>query len=389
MRSGHPWVFADSVRSLHREGVTGDLGVIFDRRDRFLAIGLYDATSPIRLRILHSGAPEPLDEAWWRRHLMAAVDRRAALFGPDTTGHRWIHGENDGWPGLVLDRYGTTLVMKLYTAAWLRRIPGLTALLSATLAPDRIVVRFSRNVRDAAAAAGFPEGHEAGPAAGPAQVPFLERGLIFEAGVLRGQKTGFFLDQRENRRRVGSFTSGARVLNLFSHTGGFSVHAARGGARTVTDLDISAPALAEARRNLEANRHLPGVREVRHEVVQADAFEWLAQRSPPEFDVVVVDPPSLARREAERTEALDAYGHLVRGALRRLRPGGRLVAASCSAHVSAPEFFGVVRAGVVRSGRPFAEQATTGHPPDHPATFPEAAYLKAIYLRLEPAGQRD
>ncbi|MBN8247441.1 MAG: class I SAM-dependent methyltransferase [Verrucomicrobia bacterium] len=380
VRSGHPWVYADSIRDQHREGVTGDLAVVFDRQDRFLAIGLYDAESPIRLRILHAGPPVALDEAWWIRHLRGTLARRDGLFGPDTTGHRWIHGESDGWPGLVLDRYDGTLVLKLYSAAWLPRIPELAARLREILNPGRLVLRLSRNCREAGTRAGVTDGADLWPADGAERVPFLENGLTFEAEVLRGQKTGFFLDQRDNRRRLGEMAAGARVLNLFSYTGGFSVYAAHGGARSVTDLDISAHAIEQARRHFRLNRHLPAVAQARHEAIQADAFEWLAGPATPAFDLIILDPPSLARRESERDDALKAYDHLVRGAVRRLLPGGRLLAASCSAHVTAAEFFETVRNAIRRSARGFRELGTTGHPPDHPSGFAEAAYLKALYI---------
>jgi 23S rRNA (cytosine1962-C5)-methyltransferase len=217
------------------------------------------------------------------------------------------------------------------------------------------------------------------PVTGP--VEFLESGIRFEAEVLKGQKTGFFLDQRDNRRCVGTLSAGAQVLNAFSFSGGFSLHAARGGAVRVVDVDISSHALASARRNMDLNRHLPGVAAARHESVQADVFDWLAASERPEFDVVILDPPSLARREADREAAIAAYGRLAGLGWGRVRPGGVLLAASCSAHVSAEEFFSVVRAAIGRNGGRFTEMQTAGHPPDHPAVFPEAHYLKAIYLR--------
>lgn len=198
---------------------------------------------------------------------------------------------------------------------------------------------------------------------------------------MRGQKTGFFLDQRENRRLVGELAAGRDVLNAFSFSGGFSLYAARGGARRVTDLDISPHAPAAAGRNFTLNRHLPSVAAAAHETVQADAFDWLVAPGP-KFDLVVLDPPSLAKREAERVGAVAAYRRLASLGLARLRPGGVLVTASCSAHVSAEEFFGAVRDALRRGGRRFEELRTTGHPPDHPATFPEAHYLKCLYARV-------
>ena len=381
VRAGHPWVYADRVQEQNRPGETGELAVIYDRKDAFLAAGLYDAGSPIRVRILHAGKPRPLDDAWWTANLETALASRAGRFEPATTGYRLINGESDGWPGLVLDRYATTLVLKLYTAAWLPRLDETAARIIARLAPERLVLRLSRNLqetaRDSFARADGNVLHGTAPE-GP--VIFQEDELRFEAEVLRGQKTGFFLDQRENRRRVGSLGAGRRVLNVFSFSGGFSVHAARGGARMVTDLDISAHALASAARNFALNSACPAVAACAREAIQGDAFEWLAAATG-QFDLIVLDPPSLARRETEREGAIHAYQRLAALGLQRLAPGGILLAASCSAHVTAAEFFAAVRQASARSGRVFEERETTGHAPDHPARFKEAEYLKAIYLQ--------
>lgn len=383
IRAGHPWVYADSVREQNRPGALGELAVIYDKRDRFLAVGHFDPDSVLRVRILQAGKAATLDGAWWRSRLQAAVALRLAQFDGLTTGYRIINGESDGWPGLVLDRYGETLVMKFYCAAWLTQLEMLADLFTAGLAPRCLVLRLSRNIV-ALAQERFQvsDGQCLVGDSPSAPVHFLESGLWFEADVLRGQKTGFFLDQRENRRLVGNLSRDADVLNAFSFTGGFSVYAARAGARSVIDLDLSAHALAGARRNFMLNGGVAPVAACGHETVQADTFEWLAltQR---EFDVVVMDPPSLARREAEREGAVKAYARLARLGLARLRPGGMLVASSCSAHVSAAEFFGAVRSAARESQRGFRESRTTAHPPDHPATFAEAHYLKCIYLRVE------
>ena len=386
VRSGHPWVFSDSVRELNRAGQTGELAVIYDRKNRFLAVGLFDPDSPIRVRILHTGKPQTIDHAWWQARLKQAIARRRDLFDAQTTGYRLIHGESDGWPGLVLDRYDATLVLKLYTAAWLPRLDDTLALLKEDVPGERVVLRLSRNIQSVAEGQFqrrdgeivFPE--RAVPEAG-APVTFLESGLRFEADVLRGQKTGFFLDQRENRREVETLAQDRRVLNAFSFSGGFSVYAARGGAAAVTDLDISAHALAAAQRNFALNQNVPGVAACHHDTAQGDAFEWLAD-STTKFDLVVLDPPSLARRTTEREGALRAYERLATLGIARLAPGGILVAGSCSAHVPAEEFFEVVRRAAAKSGRKFTELKTLRHPPDHPATFKEGEYLKVIYLKF-------
>ena len=382
VRSGHPWVFSDSVLEANRPGGLGELAVIFDRKDKFLAVGLFDPDSPICVRILHAGKPQTIDAAWWQSRLEQALARRRDLFDAQTTGYRLIHGESDGWPGFVLDRYDTTLVLKLYTAAWLPRLDEILVLIKGKNLCERIVLRLIRNIqavaenqfqmRDGQILFGIkPDG----------PVIFSENGVRFKADVLRGQKTGFFLDQRENRREVETLARGRRVLNAFSFSGGFSVYAARGDAKSVTDLDISAHALESAKRNFALNRNFPGVAACRHETVQADAFEWLASGTE-KFDLIVLDPPSLAKRAAERDGALRAYERLNSQGIAKLARDGILVAGSCSAHVSAVEFFDAVRRAAMKSGRKFVELKTLQHPPDHPAGFKEAQYLKVIYLKF-------
>jgi 23S rRNA (cytosine1962-C5)-methyltransferase len=380
VRGGHPWVFAESVRSQNRQGAAGELAVIFDRRDRFLAVGLYDPDSPIRVRVLHAGKPRVIGPAFWEQRAAEALARREGLFDRETTGYRCINGESDGWPGLVLDRYGETRVVKIYTTAWLPRLAEIAPLLAGG---ERLVLRLSRNVREKAAERfGLEEGLvlRGAPLGGAA--PFLESGWRLEADVARGQKTGFFLDQRENRRQAGALAAGRRVLNLFSYTGGFSLYAAGGGAEGVCSVDMSEHALAGARRHFELNRHHPGVAGCRHETARADVFAWLREAPRRRFDLVVLDPPALAKRESERAQALGAYAGLMAAAMARVNKNGVLLAASCSARVSAEEFFALARQAARKSGRKFEEFKTTRHAADHPATFAEAEYLKCIYLRF-------
>ena len=393
IRGGHPWVFDASIREQNRPGQAGELAVIFDRRDKFLALGLYDPLSPIRVRVLHHGKPATADAPWWRARLQTALARRDGLFDAQTTGYRCLSGESDGWPGLVLDRYDTSFVLKLYSAAWLPRVgevvgwlrDELPKLLGAGEGGLRLVLRLSRNIQTQAEQEfNLRDGQVLVGSTPTGPVVFLENGIRFEAEVIRGQKTGFFLDQRENRRRVETLAAGRDVLNAFSFSGGFSLYAARGGARSTTDLDISPHALDSARRNFALNADDPRIAACRHACVQADTFDWLAANPRPDFDLVILDPPSLAKREAERAGAIQAYYRLTALGLPRLRRGGVLVAASCSAHVSAEEFFAAVLDALSASRRRFVEIARTLHAPDHPATFPEAQYLKCLFARLEP-----
>jgi 23S rRNA (cytosine1962-C5)-methyltransferase len=383
IRAGHPWLFSESIREQNRAGEVGNLAVIYDRKDEFLAVGLYDPESPIRVRILHRGKPRAIDKTWWRTQLLLALERRRELFDENTTGYRCINGESEGWPGLVLDRYEQTYVVKVYTAAWLPHLASVLEVFREELRPERIVLRLSRNIQTTV---GREFAHRDGevlfgpPLAQP--VVFRETGLRFEADVLRGQKTGFFLDQRENRRQIERLATNRRVLNAFSFSGGFSLYAARGGACSVTDLDISEHPLSSSRRNFLLNASDARVSGCKHEQVKADAFERLKHATEQMYDLIVLDPPSLAKRQSERAGAVGAYETLADSALGHLGDGGILVACSCSAHVSAAEFFEAVRSAARNSRRSFQEMFTRGHAPDHPATFAAAEYLKAIYLRF-------
>jgi 23S rRNA (cytosine1962-C5)-methyltransferase len=383
IRGGHPWVYGDSIREQNREAAAGELAVIYDRKDKFLAVGLFDPDSPIRVRILHAGKPQTIDGPWWSTRLAQTIDRRRGLFDDRTNGCRLINGESDGWPGLVLDRYDQTLVLKLYSAIWLPRFDEISGLIRSQLKPQRLVLRLSRNLQAAARKSISVEDGKIVYGDSLETIPtFLESGLRFEADVCHGQKTGFFLDQRENRRTVESLAKGRRVLNAFSFSGGFSLYAARGGAASVTDLDISAHALASAERNFALNQSDAAVARCPHERVQADALDWLAANEKRTFDLIVLDPPSFAKRETERPGAIRAYEKLAGLGIQHLAPDGILVACSCSAHVTAEEFFEAVRRAGKKSSRAFQEIQTTRHAPDHSAAFKEAEYLKGIYLRF-------
>lgn len=377
VRGGHPWVFDRSVRATGAGGEPGDLAVVFDERRRFVAIGLYDPASPIRVRVLHHGEPTALDDGFWRDRLSAAFVRRALLTGdPRTNAYRVVHGENDQLPGLVVDRYDSTLVVKAYTAAWLPHLRAVVAALVELLAPERVVLRLGRAAR---AEAPVFDGVALVGDLPAAPIPFHEAGLSFEADVVAGQKTGHFLDQRDNRVRVGALSAGRTVLDVFSCTGGFSAHAAAGGSTRVVSVDQSAPALAAARHNVA--RNAPGVP---HDVEVGDAFDVMASlaRRGARFDVVIVDPPSFATRRAQVPAALGAYRRLTMLSIALLEPGGTLVQASCSSRVGTGDFHTTVERAARAAGRPLLVTARTAHPLDHPVGFAEGAYLKALFATV-------
>ncbi len=380
VRGGHPWIFDESIESVSHAPATGDLVVVFDDRRRFAAIGLWDATSPMRIKVLHAGAPETIDAGFFARSLGAALARRGALLQQaDSTGYRLVHGENDALPGLIVDVYDRTVVVKLYTAAWWPHLRVVLTELLNLVDADRVVLRLSRLV--AAEMDGtLGDGDVLVGDAPPAAVAFRENGLLFTADVVRGQKTGHFLDQRDNRRRVGELAAGAEVLDVFCHTGGFSLHAAAGGATSVLSTDRSEPALSAAERHVAMNRADLSVSTCRHRTQRGDAFEVLADlgNRGRRFDLVVIDPPSFAARQRDVEGALRAYRKLAELGVAVLAPGGTLVQASCSSRVSTDRFAATVVGAARAGGVEFSAVEVTGHAVDHPVGFPEGAYLKAV-----------
>jgi 23S rRNA (cytosine1962-C5)-methyltransferase len=391
IRARHPWVFEESVTSISHEATAGDLAVIFDGDRKFVALALYDPDSPIQFRILHVGRPTTIDATWWRARVQDALDRRTGFTSDPDAGqlaYRIVNGENDGLSGLVVDRYAGTLVVKLYSAAWFPHLASVTRALLDVAGGDAVVLRLARNLQQRETF-GLHDGDVLAGDLPDGPVRFLEGGLSFEADVRAGQKTGHFLDQRANRLRVGAMAAGRDVLDVFASTGGFSVHAAAGGARTVHAVDISAPTLAAAERNMALNDHVDAIRRCTFTTQVGDAFEVMVQlaRAGATYDLVVVDPPSFAQRQANVEGALRAYTRLTHLALRLVRPRGVLMQASCSSRVTPDQFFDTVLDAAVAAGRPLRELERTGHDSDHPIGFREGEYLKAGFWEVGAAAR--
>ena len=388
VRAGHPWVFEESVTSVSHEAGAGDLGVIFDNDRKFVALALHDPDSPIRFRVIHVGRPTPVDDDFWRTTIRTALDaRRAFTSDPDADrlGYRVLNGENDHVPGLVVDRYADVLVIKLYSAVWFPHLVAVTRALLDVTGCGGVVVRFARNT-ERGETFGLADGDVIAGTVPGGPIRFFEGGLQFDADVRSGQKTGHFLDQRANRLRVGEIAAGCDVLDVFASTGGFSVHAAAGGASSVHAVDLSAPTLAAAEHNMALNAELDAVAQCAFTTEVGDAFEVMVQlaRAGHVYDIVVVDPPSFAQRQANVEGALRAYTRLTHLALRLVRPGGVLMQASCSSRVTADQFFTSVLGAAEAAGRPLREIVRTGHDSDHPVGFKEGQYLKAGFWKVGP-----
>ena len=279
VKARHPWVFEESVTSISHDADAGDLAVIFDNDRKFVALALYDPASPIRFRILHVGRPTPIDAGWWRTTIETALEKREIFTSDpaaDELAYRVINGENDGLSGLVVDRYAEVLVIKLYSAAWFPHLLTLTRALLDVTGCQGVVLRLARNLQTGETF-GLGDGDVIAGVVAEGPVRFTEGGLAFEADVRAGQKTGHFLDQRANRLRVGSMAADRDVLDVFASTGGFSVHAAAGGARSVHAVDLSGPTLAAAKRNMALNEHLDTVRNCAFTTEVGDAFEVMVQ----------------------------------------------------------------------------------------------------------------
>lgn len=378
VREGHPWIFSDRIEKVNQEGTAGDIAIIFShKKNKVLGVGLYDPASPIRIKMLYNGGGAQLNATFFAERIAHAFAIRTELLTTKTNSYRLLFGENDGFPGLIADVYDHVLVVKLYSAIW---IPFLKDILDALLEVSEcstLVVRLSRTLQQLKS---FPlkDGQVLYGTLENEVVRFTEHGINFSANVIKGHKTGYFLDHRHNRKRVGELARGKRVLDVFSYAGGFSVHALAGGAAEVTSLDISKQALQVASENVLLNP-IRG----KHHTIAGDAFVEMQQMTDAQklFDVVVIDPPSFAKSKKEISGALKKYKQLTRLGAQLTAAGGMLVLASCSSRVSADEFYELTNETLQQQPRKFKLELKTGHDVDHPITFNEGAYLKCVYYK--------
>lgn len=387
VRAGHPWVYQNSVRSISPAPSTGDLAVIFDQKRKFAAIGLYDDDSAIAVRVLHAGAPTTIDRDWFASKIQSAIARRELLHrDPDSTAFRLVHGENDGLPGLVIDRYDTSLVVKIYSASWIPRLSDIADCL--TDYGDRAYLRLARQVQRRQHQ--WAEGQLlfGSPIAQP--IEFLENGLRFSADLIQGHKTGHFLDQRENRQRIRNIAHGKSVLDVFSCTGGFSVYCAAGGAHHVTAIDISTPALDTAEYNMGLNSDRESVKNCSFSRLDGDAAQQMEHliRRGAKFDLIILDPPSYTSTAAHRDRARAQYENLTSLALQLLEPDGTLFQASCSSLVSGDELEDIVVGAIATHGWTIKSLDRFGQPIDHPIGFAQGEYLHAVLIKLSQPSLR-
>ena len=370
---GHPWIFKSDVR----KRPTGPAGVVRvrDDRGRWIGVALWSPSSEISLRRLDESADAKIDVTWWERQLARSIARRSGI-GDAATGYRLVHAEGDGLPSLICDRYDRWLVVQILSAGLDvfrdEIVDVLVRLTSAegVLARNDVPVRSRENLpRETVLLHGDV----------PTEVVVREQDVRYAAAPWTGQKTGAFLDQRENRQRLGKLANG-RALDCFSYHGSFSLHLAR-GAEQVVAVDSSAEALQRAGEHARLN----GLSNI--ERIEANVFDFLRDRdrAGDRFDTIVLDPPAFAKTRDELEAALRGYHEINLRAMRLLAPGGVLFTASCSYHLTRPLFLEMIEHAAADSGRRLVLERITGQPVDHPEvlTIPETGYLKGAVVRAE------
>lgn len=378
LKSAHPWIYTDSVDKINKEGKAGDIAILFrNKTNKVLGVGIYDPESPIVIKMVHYYGGANLNKEFFLGLIKEAYEKRKSLIEKATNSYRLIFGENDGFPGLIVDVYAQVAVVQLHSPIWIPYLEMILESLIEVTQSSCVVIRLNRhmsNLKDNP----LEDGQVIYGNLENEVVVFKEHGILFSANVIKGHKTGYFLDHRENRRRVGLMSKNKTVLDVFAYAGGFSVHALVGGAKIVTSVDISKQALAMAKENALLNRFRG-----KHIAIAGDAFEILEnmRTKRQQFDIVVIDPPSFAKSESGTDIALKKYRQLASLGASLVSPNGYLVLASCSSRVTADQFFAEIEEALMSSRRSFEKLEKTFHDVDHPITFKEGAYLKCGYYK--------
>ena len=380
LRRFHPWIFSGAIHHIEGPQTEGDLARVFTAEGDYIATGHWQIGS-IAVRVL-TFDDEPIDDAFWRRRLQAALQVRRAIGvadNPDNSTYRLVHGEGDHLPGLVIDIYGATAVVQAHSVGIHNCRQQIAEALKAVM-NDTIHHIFYKSETTLPFKADL--GQENGFLLGgsPDDVA-MENGLKFHIDWLRGQKTGFFVDQRDNRSLLEHYSKGRDVLNMFCYTGGFSVYAMRGGAHLVHSVDSSAKAVDLVNANVELN--FPG--DDRHQAFADDAFRFLQQMEDGAYDLIILDPPAFAKHKDALHNALKGYTRLNLRAFEKIRPGGILFTFSCSQAVSKDQFRMAVFTAAAQSGRRVRILHQLHQPADHPVNIyhPEGEYLKGLVLQVE------
>ncbi len=372
IQKGHLWVFSNELENVPRDIAAGETVKLFTHDKKFMGVGFFNPNSLISFRLL-SRQDEEIDRDFFMKRFFEALKLRDKIYSPEeTNAYRLVHGESDGLPGLIVDRFNEGLVLQAFSAGMDRHIPLISEVLQEMLHPEAIVVRNESLLREL-------EGltlHKSivfGERPGTLQT-IHDAGISFEVDLLEGQKTGFFLDQRENRRVIRRFAEGAEVLDVFTNDGGFALNALQGGAKSAILVDASQEALQRADRNARLNNF------TEYSLVAADAFDMLEQMNEAKesFDLVILDPPSFTKSRKNLPGALKGYKRLNKLGMQLVKNGGFLATASCSHHVSEEDFLQTVHQAALSAGCQLRLIHKNSQPFDHPVllSMPETGYLK-------------
>jgi 23S rRNA (cytosine1962-C5)-methyltransferase len=374
----HPWVFSGAIRKKDAGIKEGDQVAVYDAKSNFLGKGHFQEES-ISVRII-SFDDLPFDQEFWKKRLEQALQTRnnAQLPAPETDAFRLVHAEGDSLSGLIIDIYGNTAVMQTHSLGMYQARKLLSeALLSLTaLSLKTVYLKVHKQLQEK-----FPEATDQTLAGElKPKINIQENGVRFLVDIVEGQKTGFFLDQRDSRALLGSLSRNKKVLNTFAYTGGFSLYALKGGATLVHSVDASAPAIAMTEENTRLNQFT----EVQHEGFAEDTFRFL-EKSTETYDIIVLDPPAFAKHRNARHSAVRGYQKLNYEAIRRLPAGGLLFTFSCSQVVDTRLFYNTIAAAAIQAGREIKILYRLSQPADHPVSVyhPEGEYLKGLVLEVK------
>ncbi len=384
LRAGHPWIFSLAIQKEDTHLAPGSCVRVVDNSDRPLGIGTYNPLTNIRVRLLTRDVNEAIDAPFFETRFAQLDTWKRGHLPEKTNGYRLVHAEADGLPGLIIDRYANVFVFQLHTAGMELLRDLIIEALQNTFQPDAIMERSDVEARGQEGLHDRPIKLHRGIVDG--QVAFQEHGLTFFADVLKGQKTGFFLDQRDARHALATYARDKHIVNLFSYTGAFSVHALQGGATSVTSVDLSRSALELAQQQIKANGFDPED-EKRCTFLQADVMDLLNDErslSGTSPDIIVCDPPAFAKHREQTAQAIKAYTDLNMRCLKRLQVGGILMTSSCSGRISAEDFRSLLRIAAGRAGRDVRLLEWIDQPIDHAErlAFPEGRYLKTAILEV-------
>lgn len=373
---GHPWAFAEAFKAIPEGLKTGDIAEVYSHKNTLLGTGYVDAESKILVRMVPINHGEDFEKGVARLVKQAVAHRKEFFNEPEkTNAYRVINGEGDGLPGLIVDYYAGAVSLQIYSLGLQPFMDTVCKALREALGNVRWIYQRNQIRLAKSDSARLVFGKNL-----PEKIEFKENGLKFSTDLINGQKTGFFLDQRENRHLIRSISKGRTLLNVCGYTGAFTVAAIAGGCKSSVTVDIAKPALVEAEQNLRLNNFFNS----NHKLVTADMYDYLAQCKEKSFDIVVLDPPSMAKNKRDVEKAIRAYKKLNMAGVKMVKAGGFLYTASCTSQVTRKEFLDAVREGIAAAGRRAIIVRENFHTYDHPTSLahPEGPYLKGILLRI-------